>query len=263
MGRWSTFSRIQDDIYFVSFTNNRSFFQSIGETVRQGIEAGLSGNLGKARFKVNYALTDATFEDSFKMLSAHNSSAGKVGYGPLAETANFEQIKVNPGSRMPGVALHNLNATVNYDISDKWNIGVTAVAHSWSYVRGNENNQHKVGAPNVQTLYDGQGHAIQLTRQPFNNPGRVPGYAVFNLHTSYKLDKGLTLGLQVNNLFDREYFSAGRLGINPFSPSIYGAIGPGGYNHNSNDWQNTNFLAPGAPRAAWLTLTYEFNPSGK
>ena len=34
----------------------------------------------------------------------------------------------------------------------------------------------------------------------------------------------------VNNLFDKEYFSAGRLGRNPFSPSINGAIGPDGYN---------------------------------
>ena len=42
-----------------------------------------------------------------------------------------------------------------------------------------------------------------------------------------------------NNLLDKEYFSAGRLGVNPFSPSIHGAIGPDGYNHNSSDWLST------------------------
>ena len=111
---------------------------------------------------------------------------------------------------MPGIPLHNLNASVSYDVTDKWRIGLTAIAHSWSYLRGNENNKHRVGAPNIQQLYDGQGGAVQLVRQPFNNPGKIPGYAVFNLQTSYKLDKDLTLGLQINNLFNREYFSAGR-----------------------------------------------------
>ena len=59
---------------------------------------------------------------------------------------------------------------------------------------------------------------------------------------------------------DLEYFTAGRLGRNPFSPATYGAVGPGGYNHNSSEWLSTNFLAPGAPRAAWISLSYEFDP---
>jgi outer membrane receptor protein involved in Fe transport len=246
---------LKDDIYFVSFTNERSFFQSIGETRRQGIEAGVTGTIGKSHFKVNYALTDATFEDSFKMLSAHNSSAVRD-----ASSIDNQQITVNPGARMPGVPLHNLNASFSYDVTDKWNLGLTAVMHSSSYVRGNENNKHRPGTENIVTnVGDGYGSAITLTRQPFNNPGKVPGFTVFNLRSSYKLDKGLTLGLQVNNLFNREYFTAGRLGVNPFSPSINGAIGPSGYNHNSNDWQNTNFLSPSAPRSAFLTLTYDFD----
>lgn len=30
-------------------------------------------------------------------------------------------------------------------------------------------------------------------------------------------------------------------------------------NYNSNDWQSTTFVAPGAPRAAWITVKYDFN----
>ena len=37
----------------------------------------------------------------------------------------------------------------------------------------------------------------------------------------------------VNNVLDKTYFSAGRLGINPVAPSTFGAIGPGGFNYNS------------------------------
>jgi hypothetical protein len=69
--------------------------------------------------------------------------------------------------------------------------------------------------------------------------------------------------MQISNLFDKEYFSAGRLGRNPFSPSINGAIGPGGYNHNSDDWLASNFLAPGAPRGIWFSLRYSFDPNAK
>jgi hypothetical protein len=66
--------------------------------------------------------------------------------------------------------------------------------------------------------------------------------------------------MQVNNIFDKEYASAGRLGLNAFSPSIRGAIGPGGFNYNSADWQGTSFLGTGAPRSAFFTLTYQFDP---
>jgi outer membrane receptor protein involved in Fe transport len=90
------------------------------------------------------------------------------------------------------------------------------------------------------------------------NPGKLPGYATFNFQTRYSFTPNLNISLLVNNIFDKEYFTAGRLGRNPFSPSINGAIGSDGYNHNSNDWLSTNFIAPGAPRGAWLGLNWQF-----
>ena len=100
-----------------------------------------------------------------------------------------------------------------------------------------------------------------MFRLTSSNPGNVDGYAVFNFQTSYQLNKEWSATLLVNNIFDKEYFTAGRLGRNPFSPSINGAIGPSGYNHNSDDWLSTNFLAPGAPRGVWFSLRYSFNPN--
>lgn len=241
---------LKDDIYFVSFGNGRGFFDSIGNTRRRGIEAGLSGKVGKWRMGINYALTDATFEDNFRMISVDNSSSIDKGDG-LGYA-----IDVKPGSRIPGVSLHNLNANVNYEVTDKWTVGLSTVLHSDSYVRGNENNEHKVGV--IQDR--GLGAIGNALRRPTNNPGTVPGYAVFNFQTSYKFSKEWSATLLINNLFDKEYFSAGRLGRNPFSPSIQGAIGPDGYNHNSNDWLSTNFIAPGAPRGIWFSLNWHFVP---
>lgn len=234
---------LKDDIYFVAVGNSRGFFDSIGETRRRGIEAGLSGKIDKWGFSVNYALTDATFQNNFRMMSHDNSSAvdRNDGFG--------RTIEVKPGDRMPGVSLHNLNASVNYEVTDKWTLGFSAVAHSFSYVRGNENNKHEVGV--IQ-------NRNRLLLPQVTNPGFVPGYAVVNFQTSFKLSKEWTATMLVNNVFDKEYFTAGRLGRNPFSPSIYGAIGPDGYNHNSNDWQSTNFIAPGAPRGVWFSLNWHF-----
>lgn len=262
---------LKDDIYFVSFRPERSFFTNIGNTRRRGIEMGLQGKSGKVGFRLNYSLTDATFQDSFTVASPNNSSAGNtslVGGG---------QIPVQPGDRMPGVPLHNLNATFSYDITPDWTVGLTGVLHSESFIRGNENNKHKAGGPNYQyscsiasspTMIDGVAYGNDTCESKTSLPsarfpGIVPGYAVFNFNTAYKITKGLTAALQITNLFDRTYYSAGRLGTNAFSPSINGAIGAGGFNYNSNDWLSTTFLAPGAPRSVYVSLTYDFDMSGK
>lgn len=245
---------LKDDIYFVAVGNSQGFFDTIGKTRRRGIEAGLSGKEGRLSFGLNYSLTDATFQDDFYMISADNSSSffiPALGRGV---------IKVEPGDRMPGAAFHNLNANLTYDLTDKWVVGLTAVMHSDSYARGNENNEHRQGATQYRTVSLGVGQSATVARQQTTNPGTLPGYATFNFQTSYKLSKEWTATMIVNNIFDKEYFSAGRLGRNPFSPSILGAIGPDGYNHNSSDWLSTNFVAPGAPRGVWFSLNWHFVP---
>ena len=264
LGAYQT--ELKDDIYFITAGNGQGFFDTVGKTRRRGIEAGLSGKRDKWGFGVNYSLTDATFQDSFRMISNDNSSAvdRQDGFGYT--------IDVRPGSRIPGVALHNLNASVSYDVTDKWTVGLTAVAHAKSFVRGNENNEHRKGVIQRSFLYnryvdDGAGNLIAIpttvTSQPTNNPGTVPGYATFNFQTSYKFNREWMATVQINNVFDKGYFTAGRLGRNPFSPSILGAIGPDGYNHNSFDWLSTNFIAPGAPRAIWFSLNWRFDPNKK
>lgn len=240
---------LKDDIYFVAAGNGTGFFQTINKTRRRGFEAGLSGKKDKWGFTLNYSLTDATFEDNFRMLSIDNSSSFvEPGFGNV--------IDVKQGSRMPGVALHNMNASLNYEITPAWQVGLSSVVHSGSFLRGNENNEHRVGVIQDRGL-GASGNALV---RPTSNPGKVDGYATFNFQTSYKISKEWTASMLINNIFDKEYFTAGRLGRNPFSPSISGAIGPDGYNHNSNDWLSTNFIAPGAPRGVWFSLNWHFVP---
>jgi iron complex outermembrane receptor protein len=92
----------------------------------------------------------------------------------------------------------------------------------------------------------------------YKDSGSIAGYAVFNLKTRYEVAKGVSFFGMINNLFDRQYATAGRLGINPFSPSERGAIGSSGWNYNSNDWLNSTFIGPGAPRAYWVGLEIRY-----
>ena len=252
---------LQDDIYFVAVNATSSYFQNVGNTRRRGLEMGLKGKWGKASWGVNYALTDATFQSKFKLASPNNSSAGNVYDLDFLDRGTYQQITVTPGDRMPGVALHNLNANFSYDITSNWRVGLNAVVHSDAFIRGNENNKHRAGpaSPIIGPFCNGGTVQCSVARTDFGE-GKTDGYVVFNLNTTYKLNPEWTLGLRINNLFDKEYASAGRLGLNAFSPSIRGVIGESGFNYNSADWQGTSFLGTGAPRSAFVTLSYEFQP---
>jgi outer membrane receptor protein involved in Fe transport len=298
---------LRDDIYFVAFTPTQNYFDTIGNTRRQGIEFGLTGSVGRFSFGVNYALTHATFQSTFWQSNLSNSStdrdpnggngpgeypfvedppgsgSGSVvvtpqpGYTTKYGTQTWRLYRVDPGDRMPGIPLHNLNVNLGYRLSERWDVGLTMIARSSSYSRGNENNDHQPGPgvgdkgqlscdtplfdPNTGDFtgyFQCNASPDRAPGQPFLQSGKTPGYVVFNFDTAYQIEKNLTLGFQITNLFNTRYYTASRLDTNPFSPSIHGAIGPSGYNYNSSDWVNTTFVAPGAPRGYFLSLSYEF-----
>jgi outer membrane receptor protein involved in Fe transport len=271
---------LHDDIYFVGVADGRSYFDTIGRTRRQGIELGLSGNVGPVDMRGSYAYVDATFQSTFYALGPHNSTADfdqnsipvtdlVPGITTLPSTTvgdnrgygTYHMIRVDPGARLPGIPAHNFSATVTWHATSRLQLGLTVIARSMSYVRGNENNLHaaadtdqEIGRYTCQN--DQCSQAPVRDGRPFTLGGTTPGYAVYNFETEFQLRPGLTLFAQVNNLFDREYISAGRLGITPFSPSVNGAIGPSGWNYNSSEWQNTTYQGPGAPRGIWIGLSY-------
>ena len=256
-------TNLKDDLYLVSPTPTLSFFQNVGETRRRGIEFGMSGEYGKSDFRLNYSLTEATFQSDFRMLSLNNSSfLSNDTSNPL-----YGQIRVKPGDRMPGVPLHNVNISWGYKVTPALKLGLTMVGHSDAFVRGNENNEHTAGPGRgiVMTGLDSTGQTAQITipTAEFKRNGKSDGYAVLNFKASYDINKNWKAGLIINNLLDKQYFSAGRLGLTPFSPSTYGAIGPGGFNYNSSEWTSTQFMSAGAPRGVWATLAYDFDASKK
>jgi outer membrane receptor protein involved in Fe transport len=68
-----------------------------------------------------------------------------------------------------------------------------------SFARGNENNAHE---PDGE-LYIG--------------PGKTGGYTVVNLGAEFRPSPALKIFAQVNNLFDREYYTGAQLGSTGFN----------------------------------------------
>lgn len=283
---------LKNDIYFVGVGDGRSYFDTIGKTRRQGMELGLKGSMGPLDLQVNYSYTDATFQSTFYALSPHNSSAdfdqnsGFVGDAQVIgqdvlPTPNaslnrgygtYRMTRVDPGSRMPGIPAHALNLHMNLRVTPSWKIGLGMVARSGAMMRGNENNQHQPAGTDqeVGRYYCSQAGGCDFAGfsqlpvrngRPFTTSGSVAGFAIFNLDTTLELRKGLSVFALISNLFDRKYFTAGRLGVNPFTPGTNGTNGASGWNYNSAEWQNTSMVAPGAPRAFFLGLNWELDPT--
>lgn len=210
-----------DDLQFIaSSTSGAGYFSNVGKTRRQGIDLGLNGDAGDFHWSAGYSYIKATYESTFDIVSDVNSS--NVG-GVMT---------VNPGDNIPGIPKHQLKLRGEWRALPTWTVGASAVFFADQYARGNENNQHQADGVN------------------FFGSGKVGGYGVLNLDTRYTLpNTGWQLFAKVNNVFDREYSTSALLGQNGFDANGAFASGAGA---------NETFLAPGAPRAGWVGVRYDF-----
>jgi outer membrane receptor protein involved in Fe transport len=163
-----------NDIQFVaSSTRGRGFFRNIGETRRQGFEAGLRARRGGFQLGASYAFIDATFRLPVTLSSPANPEANDAG-----------EIDVAAGDRLTGIPRHSATVTADYEgtIGTRaFAIGGDVIARSGQLLVGDEANQ---------------------------NPA-VPGYVVFNLRGRVEVVKGISVFGEVRNLFDRNYETFG------------------------------------------------------
>ncbi len=174
----------------------------------------------------------------------------------------YHMIRIDPGARLPGIPAHNFNASITWHATQSWQLGLTVIAHSLSYMRGNENNLHQPGGTDQEIgmyICDSGICRQQAPRdgRPFTLGGTTPGFAGRELQHELRdreeprrsSPRSTTSSTGTTSAVDGW---ASRL----FSPSVHGAIGPSGWNYNSSEWQNTSFLAPGAPRGVFVGLRY-------
>lgn len=230
----------RDDILFVA--DNASgfgYFRNFGKTRRQGVEMGIDAQpLREWTLGANLSLLDATYQSTETIVGSGNSSNSAA----LAGAPGTEgTILILPGDRIPLLPRQTLKLFAQWEPDAKWRMNLDMTASSGANARGNENGLHTPDG-----LY-------------YTGPGRSAGYAVLNLGVDYRPKPGLKFFLQIDNLLDRKYTTAGQLGANAFS--VNGTFVARAFPINANgDYPvpRATFFAPGAPRTAWVGLRYSF-----
>jgi outer membrane receptor protein involved in Fe transport len=160
-----------DDILAIPSPQLQGFgyFQNVGDTRRQGIEAEINLKSSSLQMSASYALVDARFLSSLQVGS--NS--------PFADANG--NVQITPGNQIPAIPRHRIKGSIDYAITDKLKVGGDALFISSQYFVGDESNQFP----------------------------KLPGYAVFNLRASYQIDKTFQVYARVNNVFDNRYATYG------------------------------------------------------
>ena len=220
-----------NDIQFIAANTSEGYFSNVGKTRRRGVETGLYGKSGALSFGGNYTYLDATYQSDMELNGVFNSSN------------DDGKIDVKKGDRIPLMPRNMLKLYADYQVTDKFQIGVNTNTVSSTYARGNENNDH-----DSQNAYD---------------QGKIAGYTVVNLSASYEIQPKWTLFGRVLNVFDRDYETAALLGQNPFNAATGTYVmNTSGTNISSAGRKTTSvgetFVAPGAPRTGWIGVRYSF-----
>ncbi len=209
-----------DDILFVSATAATGYFRNFGKTRREGLELSLSGDYDRLSLSASLSLLKATYQSAETVNSPYNSTANASG-----------SILISPGNRIPLMPSQLLKLRADYQLSATLDTGIDLVAVNAAYLRGNENNAHS--PDNLNTF----------------GSGMIPGHAVVDWSGSYQASPNTRITANLNNLFNRQYASAGQLGPYAFTSS-------GGF--TNSDGKSTSFYTPGAPRMLWLSVQHNF-----
>jgi outer membrane receptor protein involved in Fe transport len=224
----------RDDILFVaSKQTGFGYFKNFGRTLRQGTEFDASARIGRALLGASYTYLRATFESAEEVNGAGNSTNGE---GPGLEGL----IGIEPGSRIPLTPSHITKAYADITVTSKFTVSPSVIGIGGAFARGNENNEHRP---------DGRYYL---------GPGRSPGYGVANLAARYTVNKAVEFVLNVNNLFDRKYYSSAQLGPVGFNADGNFLARPFPAVNGQFPLRNSTFFAPGAPRGAWAGLRIRF-----
>jgi len=226
-----------DDIQFVYASGNtsRGYFKNVGETNRKGLDLYISSRpFEKLAVSANYSYIDARYGSVWQGMN-DNNVLSSTGY------------TVGKNHVMPGITPHQFKSRFDFMVNPNWNVGLNIIAYSNSYVFGNENN--------VGNSADGK------------RVSQLQGYQIVNLDTQYNLGKGFTFFAKAINVFDQDYDVAGRQGETQFDapsgwPGVTTFYGAGGASQYPN-WQGraerrSTMVTPGAPRAGWLGIRYDF-----
>ncbi len=162
---------LSDDIAFITApTQGRAYFANIGRVLREGVDFGLHLDTGRLRAWLLYSHVLATYQNGFTEAAGGNPHADANG-----------TIAVLPGDRLPGIAADTLRVGFDWQATNKFSIGLSALAVGPSYLYGDAANLDKP----------------------------LPGYVVLNLIARYRLTPSVEVFGSLQNLTDQRYYTYG------------------------------------------------------
>jgi iron complex outermembrane recepter protein len=222
---------LSNDILTVaSPIQGRGFFINGGETLREGLEAAVNYRSDRLFLYASYALVNATFRNALEIASP-NAPVGVpcssfVADDPEDEVPNCA--KVRPGDHIPSIPSHRLKFGFDYWVTPQWRIGADLIAVSNQFFRGDEGNDDRP----------------------------LPGYAVVNLRTGYKVTDNVEVYGLVKNLFNTDYATFGTYFDAGALRTVAGD--PVGVGRNATVLENPRTITPAAPLVVYGGVKVKF-----
>ena len=211
---------LSDDILTVaSPIQGRGFFINGGETLREGVEAAVNYRSDRLFMYASYAFVDATFRNALEIASP-DAPVGVpcstfVPADPADEVPNCARVR--PGDHIPSIPSHRFKVGFDYWVTPQWRIGGDVIAVSNQFFRGDEGNDDRP----------------------------LPGYAVVNLRTGYKLTDNIEIYGLAKNLFNKDYATFGTYFDTEALRNVAGdAVGVG---RTGTVLENPRMVTPAAP----------------
>jgi outer membrane receptor protein involved in Fe transport len=126
-----------------------------------------------------------------------------------------------PGNRIPAIPRNRIKAGFDYSITDAFKVGGDALIVGSQYFVGDESNQ----------------------------ASRLPAYAVFNLRTSYQIDKTVQIYGRVDNIFDNRYATFG---------TFFDTTAVPNFTNGGLPFTDPRTVSPARPRAFYAGLKATF-----
>jgi outer membrane receptor protein involved in Fe transport len=186
--RWNAgvfYAMSEDDILFQTTggpTASIGFFENVSDTLRTGIELGLSQDLARLRWSVDYSYIEATFEEEFVVNTPSHPVFEDDPGAP--QIVGEEKLLVSSGAHIPGIPRHQFNAGIDFEVNERLLVGADVEYRSGVHLRGDEVN-----------LLD-----------------KTDDYAVLNLRAEFRFSDWFMVFARVENVFDEEYETFGLLG---------------------------------------------------
>jgi outer membrane receptor protein involved in Fe transport len=205
-------------------SSGNGFNQGYFDNVGDTQRQGLELGLGAKFDKLNLTANYQYLRATFKdNVTFHNENNSSAD-----ADGNFT---TKSGDYLPNIPKHSLKLRAAYDFTPDLTVGLNMITSGSIFARGDENNQ--------------------------DANGKVAGYTVFNADANWRFHQNWSGFLKVTNILDKDYASLGILGTNAFNTADKS------FNIDPTTWQAEQFQSPGAPRAAWVGVRYEFGAAKK